>query len=333
MSNNAPGFPHLDLGTARPVWIGIGRAELRLFWGRLQESAYFDTNPNNNGRLFSGGVLGYAPRWIPGLTIGLTRVFYQTWASLGVSDFTDIFRRFLKGAFATPSNPQASDKRDQLLSLVARWTLPAAGFQAYVEWARNDHSWDVRDFVLQPDHSRAYTIGFQQLLRGRTARWRLRGEFTTLGRPSTLLARATPVYYEHDAARQGYTNNGQIIGAAIGPGSQSERLQLDRFGPGGQVGLLVQRVRFNDDAYYAYREAYSNFQGQQVELSAGLRATRFVGPLDISGSLTLSRELNRYYLWGDPATGAPANDVTNVMVTLGASHSLEGMWARSTVFM
>ena len=310
MSNNAPGFPHLDLGTSRPVWIGIGRAELRIIWGRLQESAYFDTIPSNNGRLFSGAVLGYAPRWIPGLTIGLTRVFYQTWDSLGVRDFTDIFQTFLKAGLASAGNPSGEDRRDQLLSLVARWTLPRSGFQAYVEWARNDHNWNLTDLLIEPDHSRAYTIGFQQLLRGRVARWRLRAEFTTLGVPATFQARPTPTYYVHFMVRQGYTNNGQIIGAAIGPGSQSEILQLDRFAPSGQVGGFVQRVRFDDDAYFRSFAALDTYHGHQTELSAGLRATQFMGPLDLSGSFTLSRELNRYYQVG--------NNVTNVMLTLGA---------------
>ena len=317
MSNNAPGFPHLDLGTSRPVWIGIGRAELRIIWGRLQESAYFDTISTNNGRLFSGAVLGFAPKWIPGLTLGLTRVFYQTWDSLGVADFTDIFQTFLKAGLASAGNPEGEDKRDQIVSLVARWTLPAAGFQAYVEWARNDHSRDLRDLLTEPEHSRAYTVGFQQLLRGAVARWRLRGEFTTLGRDASVLTRATPPFYVHPLVRQGYTNNGQLIGAAIGPGSQSEILQLDRFGPSGRVGGFVQRVRFDDDAYYTSFAPTLGHEALFTELSAGLRATRFVGPLDVSGSLTLSRELNRYYQVG--------NDVTNVMLTLGARWRTGGL--------
>jgi hypothetical protein len=308
MSNNAPGFPHLDAGTARPVWIGIGQAELRIVYGRLQESAYFDTIPGNDGRLFAGGVLGFAPRWIPGLTLGVIRVFYQTWDSLGSNDFTDLFQTFLKAGLTSPSNPIGEDKRDQLASFVARWTLPAAGFQAYVEWARNDHNGTLRDLLIQPDHSRAYTVGFQQLLRGKRTRWRLRGEFTTLGVPATIQVRATPTYYVHFIVHQGYTNNGQIIGAGIGPGSQSEIIQLDRFSPEGQIGGFLQRVRFDDDAYYASYIPTDNFQGQQTELTAGLRGTRFAGPFDVTASLTVSRELNRYYQM--------RNDFTNVGATL-----------------
>ena len=76
------------------------------------------------------------------------------------------------------------------------------------------------------------------------------------------------------------------------------------------MGGFARRVRFDDDAYYASFAGTLGDTGQQTELSAGLHATRFVGPLDLSGSLTLSRELNRYYQVG--------NDVTNLMLTLGA---------------
>jgi hypothetical protein len=311
MSNNAPGFPHLDIGTARPVWIGIGTAEIRILWGRLRESAYFDTVSTNNGRLFSGVVMGFAPRWIPGLTLGLTRVFYEEWDSLvGAADFLDIFQTIFKANLRTATNRAGDDYRDQLLSIVARWTLPRAGFQAYVEWARNDHSWDLHDFLLEPDHSRAYTIGFQQVFGNTRTRWRLRGESTTLGRDATTLVRGNPVYYEHFRVIQGYTNDGQILGAGIGPGGQSEILALDRFGGKGRIGLVLQRVRFNDDAYYANFDSTQGRTEHDVELSAGLSGTRFVGPVDISAGLTVSRELNRYDLLD--------NKLYNAMVELKA---------------
>ena len=309
MSNTAPGFPHLDLGTARPVWIGIGRAEARVLWGRLTESAYFDTLPGNDHRLFAGMVLGVEPKWIPGLTLGLTRVFYQTWDSLSASDFLTIVQTVFKAAFRSDSNTAGDDRRDQMLSLIARWTFPEAGFQAYVEWARNDHNWDPRDFLVEPDHSRAYTLGFQQLLTGAGSRWRLRGEVTTLGIPSTFRVRATPTYYIHHLARQGYTNRGQPIGAGIGPGSQSELLALDRYDRDGRLGAFLQRVRFDDDAYYGIFSPLQDYRSHQTEISGGLRGARFVGPLDISASLVLSRELNRYY--------QVRNDVTNLMLDLG----------------
>jgi len=311
MSATGPGFPHLDLGTARPVWIGIGRAEARVLWGRLAESAYFDTIPGNDGRFFSGIVLGIQPRWVKGLTLGITRVFYQAWDSLAASDYVAIFQTVFKAGLATPTDPLGNDLRDQLLSLVARWTFPEAGFEAYVEWARNDHNADLRDLLLQPDHSRAYTLGFQQLLPSGGGRVRLRGELTTLGRPATIQTRATPTYYLHGIVRQGYTHRGQLLGAPIGPGSQSQWLALDRYDARGRLGLAFQRVRFDDDAYYQSFSGPNAFRGQQTELTAALSALRFFGSADVSASLAVSRELNRHF--------EVLDDFTNLMLDVRVS--------------
>ena len=311
MSNTASGFPHVHLGTGAPVWVGIGHVEARALWGRLAESAYFDTIPANDGRFFSGLTLGIQPRWVPGLTLGATRVFYQAWDSLGLADYLAVFQSVFKARFATSTNPQGNDARDQMLSLSARWAFPDAGFEAYVEWARNDHNVDLRDFLVQPDHSRGYTLGFQQVLRSGDGRVRLRAESTTLGRPATFQTRVTPTFYLHHIARQGYTHKGQLLGAAIGPGSQSQSLAVDRYDRRGRVGLAVQRIRFDDDAYYRSFAGPGLFLGQQTELTATLSAVRFVGPLDLSGSLAISRELNRHY--------EVKVDVTNAMLDLGAS--------------
>jgi len=309
MSNSGPGFPHLDLGLGRPVGIGIGTLEARLAWGVLTESPYFDTVSTNNHRLFTGLTLGVRPRWIPGLTLGLTRVLYTHWNdSLRAVDFVTVFQPFLKDQIATSTDPEGNDDRDQILSLVAHWILPESRFEAYVEWARNDHSRDLRDLILEPDHSQAYTLGFQQLLGSGRALVRLRGEWTHLGRAPTFQVRATPTFYQHHLVRQGYTERGQLIGAGIGPGSDSQHLAVDRYHARGRWGMFVQRVRYNDDAYYRMYGSPGGRDGHDVELTAGLSALRFVGSFDVGASVALSREINRYYQVG--------SNVTNLNVQL-----------------
>jgi len=302
MSNTAPGFPHLDLGVGRPVNVGVGTLETRLVWGRLRESDYFDTVSANDHRLFTGFTLGLRPRWIPGLTLGLSRVLYTTWDSLRIQDFVDVFQPFFKDQIATPTDPEGSDDRDQLLSLVARWVLPASGFETYVEWARNDHARNLRDFILEPDHSQAYTLGFAQLLGSRAAPLRLRGEWTHLGRSPTFQVRAEPTYYVHHIVRQGYTQKGQLLGAGIGPGSDAQYLGLDRYHAGGRWGFYLQRVRWNDDAYYRMYGRPGGRDGHDVELTAGGSLLRFVGRVDVGLELAVSREINRYYQIGTNAT-------------------------------
>lgn len=313
MSASAAGFPHVDLGLGRPVATPLGRLESRLVWGRLTESNWFDTVATNNARIFTGLTLAWEPRWLPGLTLGMTRVLYTMWDdSLRFVDFVDVFQPFLKQHIATSTDPEGNDDRDQLLSLVARWTFPASGFEAYVEWARNDHSVNLRDFLLQPDHSQTWSAGFQKSLpSGPLGRIRLRGEVNHLSRSHTFQVRATPSLYQHHLVRQGYTHQGQLIGAGIGPGSDSQHLGIDRFTPGGRWGFFFQRVRYDDDAYYQLLGPIRRREGHNVELTGGVSVLRWLGDFRAALQLSLSRELNRHYVMRRDATNL------NAVLTVG----------------
>lgn len=322
MGNTAPGFLHVDIGTGHPVSIGIGQLEVRAVWGSLAESDYFDSNPDNNHRYLTGITVGYQPSFLPGLTIGGTRVLYQTWPADGLG-FDEIFdftgELFSAGAGDTlPSGTPVNDLTDQLLSAVARWVFPESGFEAYIEWARNDFNAEFRDLLGEPDHSRGYTIGIQKTLPSGTGVLRLRSEFTSLGRSITSLGRASPPFYVHSVVRQGYTQRGQLLGAGIGPGSNSQILTVDRYTSRGRWGFLLQRVRFDDDAFFRDLRTVPDrtFRNHDVELTAGVSALRFFNNFDIAGSLELSRRLNWYFQY--------KNDVTNL------SAKLTVRWGRKT---
>lgn len=302
MSNTAAGFPHVDLGTDGPVSTPIGSVEARVVWGRLTESPYFDTVTSNDHRLFTGVTIGYAPNFLPGLHLGFERVFYQTWTdSLGFHDFFDVIQPFTKQNFADSTNPGGNDRRDQMLGFTARWILPQSGFDVYVEWARNDHAWSWRDFILEPEHSAGTMMGLEKALSRST---RLRVEWMNIERRPTFQVRAEPEFYQHYIVVQGYTQLGQLLGAGTGPGSDTQFLGLDHYSKNGRLGFSLSRTRFDNDAYYRLYATTEGDQGHEVELSLGLSALRFVGPWDLGGTLVLSRELNRYFKIGNDVTNA-----------------------------
>lgn len=308
LSNTAPGFPHLDLGTSWPVSIGIGTLAVTVLYGQLRESAFFDTIPDNDRRFFSGLALSYQPRWIRGLSVGAQRVHYRRWSELDASDFFAPVGGFFNWGGVEPATGAAvNDSADQLMSVHARWLFPSAGFEAFAEWARNDFSGDLRDFLLEPDHSTGFTFGFMQTLGAGRGFTRIRGEITHLGRLLPIEIRASPTYYHHGIVRQGYTHRGQLLGAGIGPGSNSAYFGVDRYTTGGRIGGFLQWVRYGDDAFFA-NFAQLVREGHEVEVAAGLSVLRFVGPLDLGATLTLMRDLNRYYVI--------RNDVTNVNLRL-----------------
>ena len=107
--------------------------------------------------------------------------------------------------------------------------------------------------------------------------------------------------YTHSLVRQGYTHRGQILGAAIGPGGQSQYLGIDRYTNTGRWGVFIERVRFNDDYYFS---TFRTRGRHDMELTLGASIYRFIGGVDISGTVQLSRRLNWNFVLD--------NDVTNV---------------------
>src|SRR5690606_15570431 len=65
--------------TSRPVDIWIGDLEGQAFWGRLEESEYYDRDPDNDYRMLAGLLLAFQPRLLDGLTVGAGRLQTLIW--------------------------------------------------------------------------------------------------------------------------------------------------------------------------------------------------------------------------------------------------------------
>ncbi len=319
MSNHAPGFLHAFLGTAHPVDVWAGDLQGRWIWGRLHESGYFDTLKENDERFLTSIVLDFTPRWVPGLSFGLARSFIMNTYpdEPAFSDYFLVFQEFLKKRRATPNNPTGEDQTDQLASVFGRWLFPESGLEVYAEWARGDHSWDLRDFVVEPEHASGYTLGLQKAFRLEgNKRLRLTTELTSLSAPKTTLVRSRGAgfFYLHGIVQQGYTQRGQVLGAGIGPGSSSQFLGLDLFAPWGRAGFFAQRLAIDNDRYYN-RPDPTNFQ-HEVEISFGLDGLVFFRGFEVGGGLTFGRLLNRFYVF--------QNDQSNVNLSFSVRRSLMG---------
>jgi hypothetical protein len=299
MSQNAPGFPHAFLGTDGMLETVLGGFEARWVWGRLQQSDWFDPSSTSSKRFITGIALAYAPPYFEGLSLGLARVFYVSVPPSGtpVSDYLSVLQGIRKRTIATPENPTGDDAHDQILSLFARWVLAESRFEVYGEWARNDHSWEIRDFLLEPEHSQAYTVGLRQGFDAPGERFAtLTAELTHLEASPTFQVRGKGTYYAHHLTTQGYTQRGQIIGAAVGPGGNSQHLGFDLYDPSGRLSIYLERQVHNNDAYYAWAAANNETTCcHHVSLHLGGHATRFVGDFDVGTGFIITREYNRYF--------------------------------------
>ncbi len=326
MSSTAPGFRHVFAGTSHPIATPIGRLEAQVIWGRLTESAYFDSNPANDRRLFSALVADWMPRWIPGLTVGGAYLYMDTIPPGGVSLGHEFRLAFPVSAFYAGGGNLGGDG---LGALYARWVLPESGFEVYGEWAREDTPYDPNDLLAEPAWTPAYGLGFTQAVRMGPRLLRFYGELTHLGMGAPVRdGRGFFSYYTHSPVIQGLTQQGQLIGAALGPGSDGETLGLDLHYGRGMTGLWLERARYDDDLYY---ESFARRYGESRhdwELTGGLRQAAAVGAFELEASAGYSKRHNRDFLrLSDPAAVPLVEQ--NWQIDLRASYAPRLPWRRA----
>lgn len=293
MSGAGPGFPHVFLGTSRPVDFGIGEVEAMLLWGRLTRTRFVSTPTHP---LLTGLVVTWAPRWLEGLTVGLARVHLQVWSDLRLVEWFPMFESFarkdLEGLYPAGDNPEDN----QIASVFGRWAFPEVGFEVHAEWGRDDNDRTFWGTIREPDHTQFYTLGLTKLLPagGRTVR--ILAELTHLQELRPLAnQRGVPVVYTH-GNDLGYTNGGQMLGAWIGPGADSQTLAVDVFHPGGRIGGFVERVRRNDAYYWEVVEPQSSIAAHDVELSLGVRQVLTLRRAEVSWAVSGAYRQNRDFL-------------------------------------
>lgn len=257
LSDNAPGFPHWFVRTARPLSTGWGEWEAVLLSGGLTESPFFDRDPSNDLRTISAFALEWRPRWVRGLSLGVTRSVYQP-----AGNWSDVPMALLDALVSYPGRPNdrplADSSQvpgaDQIYSWFGRWVFPRSGLEVYGEFSKTEFPASLRDFLISPGHTLGYTLGLQWAKSWRGEQnsgvIRLQAEHTFLERSSTFRQKPVGSYYTSRAVVQGYTNRGQVLGAAIGPGASSHWLAVDYFKPRWQVGIFAGRIRWNNDALY-----------------------------------------------------------------------------------
>jgi hypothetical protein len=293
LSNNAAGFPHLFLQTEHPIRTRAGTFDAQWIVGTLSESDFFDANGANNTRSLAGAAITWVTPLDSSLTIGLARLVMgaRSTGPFAIGSAFDVLRTVghlnVDTSAAVPSNA-----RDQITSLFARWVLP--GFEAYAEWARFDEPLSLRDFLEYPGHSEGYTLGFQWAQPVRAERtFRLQGEATYVEPDPSVRLRPTAVTYTSRAVPQGFTQEGQMLGPAIGPGASSQWLAGEMFAPRWRVGPYLERIRWDNGTFEEPIVPF--FKRQDVTLLAGLRAGGTWHELDLLVDFAHAARFN--YLW------------------------------------
>tara|TARA_Y100001972_G_scaffold129145_1_gene194514 strand:+ start:5260 stop:6753 length:1494 start_codon:yes stop_codon:yes gene_type:complete len=295
LSRQSAGFPHLRLGL-EPINIrlkrfDIGKLEIQHVTGLLSESKYFDNNSLNDRRYFNGLFVGFSPSILQNLTIGLNKTLYKNTQFFEPWDLLSVFYIIDSGVRGDSIN--TNDTFDQLASLTASWNFPDIGFRAYGEFAKNDFSGNIRWTLSEPEHSRAYTIGFEKIVQLKRDYFVLSYEHTNLSLNHSYLWRAEPPFYIHSVNMQGYTHNGQILGAGIGPGSNSDHLELFYIHKSLALDFLFQRIEFNKDYFIRNVQGVTN---HDVEYTLSFNIQKKFDHLDLGLETSYCYNMKRYYL-------------------------------------
>ncbi len=312
LGGNAPGFPHAFVGTSSPLPIWIGRLHGRLVWGRLEQSAYspvtgtsyYSSELEAGTNRFVSGVVGvFEPRGVPGLELGAARFFHSVWPRTGIprSYFTKPFEAILKSAlrgsagFAGGSDAGVGD--NQLASVFARWVFPSNGFEVYGEYGREDHNYDKRDLLQEPDHSRTYGLGLRKVISSDSLHLSaFRTELINYELPTLARHRGEGGIYVHGILRQGHTNRGQLLGSDAGVGTGAGWLVAwDKFDRHGQTTFSWSRT-IREQAGTFFVTGTPGLTVNDVSHVFSAQRARYVGSVETIASLTVVRELNRQFL-------------------------------------
>jgi hypothetical protein len=177
----------------------------------------------------------------------------------------------------------------------------------YVEYGREDHNWDVRGLMQEPDHDAAYLLGIQKTWRRSASRFFVvRAEL--LNSRISHLQQAAPQapWYIHSVTRQGHTHRGQVLGSAGGLGGGAAVLAAERYESTGRWTIRWSRLMRGE--LRTAPGALPDPDEADVMHTLGVERVLFLPRFDVTAGLTGVWNLNRDF----------ADDVFGVNAVLAA---------------
>jgi len=338
MTNNAAGFKHLTFNTVRPVKTFLGSFEWQLIAGRLEPSGFdppgadrtFQGRPlyapkPDEWRYLSGLLITWHPKWVHGLFLGFARTVQQYHKDM-IGNLKDYFPVFIPlGLEKAGGDGELANKRSQLYSVFARWLWVKSHAEVYFEYGRSGYFWDNRDIKVELAQSGAFVFGFRKLIPLRVHRRQsiqVLMEFTQLAMNATTRNRDGLSWYLNGAVRAGYTQQGQLLGAGIGPGSNLQTLEVSWVKSLKMIGLRLERYAHNNDFFFSYiKDIRSNWVDFNVAL---LGQWSFRKQLLLNGQLEFVRSLNYQWQYTPPPApdywGGKGKDITNIHFKVGITY-------------
>ncbi len=348
-SNNAPGFPHVSLNTIKPAKTFLGNFEAQVLIGRLDPSGFpgsqsedlnsrFFSPLNPDWRYINAFMINYTPKWIPNLSIGMARSFlqYSEFVKPTFAGLLPMFEPFQKENFFVDDNlffgdydTKQNDKSQQAIAF-ARYVFKKGKGEIYFQFGRRDHAFNWREFILNPEHARAYQFGFFKLvdLSGTSKLFQIRGEIThqqeSINRHFRYDLPGGISWHTHSDKR-GFGHLGQPLGVGIGTGSNIQTLEFSIVENWNKFGFLFERLENNQDFYY---RAFGQ-QGERkpwIDWSSALLWNTTYKDLFISARLQGTYARN--YQWGLSEKSTSEFPLSQNMFSVHSQVNLIYFWGR-----
>jgi hypothetical protein len=269
-SNNAGGFKHYYLNSVEPIKTFIGSFEFSAIAGTLDTTKFTDIDQellnvcipckvfkNLDQRKIDAVTINWSPKWLPNLYLGYA--FSRQYYANAKNDYGQTYSFFSK------------DRTHQIMgSMMFRFKLPKDLAEFYGELGLPDEAAYPWKFFKEKNPRTGFVFGANKLVligKGRSY-LNLNLEFTQLQlmNPKNIFYLGSPFYggqatswYLNTKIKQGWSNNGQLLGASIGPGSNGQSFSLSWHKGYNKIGVFVERVAHNNDFYFSVY--YNPFAG------------------------------------------------------------------------
>jgi hypothetical protein len=288
---DAPGIPRAFVRTSRPVRTPVGNFSMTAFTGTLTSSRYFTLDSANQLRTMNAINVAWSPSDSSSFTAGVAYASMQRGARFG----------------ATPSQPLRGPS-DGMGEVYMQFRDPATGVRAWAEIGRAGGLPNLRRFFTVPYQGIAYIVGADRaVVRGRNVLL-VSLEAADLEQPTDVRGTTSQDFYTSSDIPQGWTQRGQVLGYATGPGSQAQWLSTDWITPKWSIGLFGERVRWNEDAFLRQYLPYPN--RHDVTIRGGVRGGIVVFDTELALEASVGHRLGYLFQNADYIPGYRTVDVS-----------------------
>ena len=287
-TNNAPGFKHAYINIPKPINIGFGELEFYALNGILEYSKY--TNPDNEimKNIWNDGIdtKKSSDRIISAFNITLQPKFSKN-LFIGVSYANQFYKNEINNNKVLNQIFSKNTLNFSLSSFYFKYHLPNESAEIYGELGQQSSTTKVPN-IFSDSNRIGYIIGARKLSNINDKLNFLFGfEFTklALSDPRQIFIKDNIFghpqinsWYTSSTIKQGYTNQAQLLGASIGPGSNSQSIyfSINSIKNNSRLLFYAERIIHDEDFYhYVYvTGAFGNSKSDAywVDLNWGVEA-------------------------------------------------------------